>query len=431
MNLLPGRRFLALFAGASLLFLVEPIAALTADVILLVLLLADSLRAASPHEVQVTRSVPDRIPLGEEAEVRLHVRNGSARPLHLQIVDDVLPPLTRIGPRVLTVLVEAGGEVEAPYPVRAEARGSATFGAVHLRLLTPRGLAWRRMRMDVPGETRIHPSTRELGAMRLLGLRRRLSDIGVRRTLHRGEVGAFESLREYVPGDDPRTVDWKATARSTAIMVRQFEAERSQTVMIAVDAGRLMMERMGDRERLDHALSAALLLADVAGQTGDRVGVTVFSDRIHLVLPPARVSLSRLSEALAGVEPRMAESNYPAAFAHMARQLRRRALLVLFSDVVDTGASAALVAQLAGSARRHLPIAVTLRNPALESAAEAPVVDETGAFRRAAAEEVLQARAAALHTMHRSGILVVDVLPSRAAPGVINRYLEVKARGRL
>jgi uncharacterized protein (DUF58 family) len=430
-NLLPTHRFLALLAGASLLFLVELLAALAADAALLLLLLVDVLRVPSPDRLHLTRSLPERIPLGEEAEVRLHVRNRGDRVLHLEMVDDVLPPLARAGRRVLAVRVEGGGEAEVSYTARAEMRGAAVFGPVHLRLLSPLGLAWRRRVVVVPGETLVHPGTRELGAMRLLGLRHRLRDAGVRRVRHRGEAGAFESLREYVPGDDPRTVDWKATARSTAIMVRQFEAERSQAVMIAIDAGRLMMERMDDRERLDHALSAALLLAEVAGRTGDRVGLTVFSDRIHLVLPPARVSLSRMSRALAGVAPRMTESNYPAAFVHMARQLRRRTLLVLFSDVVDTGASAALVGQLASSARRHLPIAVTLRNPALERAAEQAVRDEAGAFRRAAAEELLQARAAALHTMHRSGVLVVDVLPSQAAPAVINRYLEVKARGRL
>jgi uncharacterized protein (DUF58 family) len=430
-NVLPTQRFLALLAGASLLFLVGPAVGVAADAALLILLAADALRVPPPDQLRVTRDAPERIPLGEQAEVRLRVANLSPRPLHLQLVDDIFPPLERVGGRVLATTLEPASETVVSYTVRADRRGAAELNHLHLRLLGALGLAWRRRRVEIQHRVLVHPSTRELSAMRLLGLRHRLKDVGVRRIRYRGEAGAFESLREYAPGDDPRTVDWKATARSTAVMVRQFEAERSQTVMVAIDAGRLMMERMDDRERLDHALSAALLLADVAGQTGDRVGVTIFSDRIHREIPPSRVSLSRLSQALAEVEPRMVESNYPAAFARIARQLRRRALLVLFSDVVDPGTSAALVGQLANSARRHLPIAVTLRSPALERSAAAPVADESDAFRRAAAEELLQARATALHTMRRAGVLVVDVLPAQAAPGVINRYLEVKARGRL
>ena len=122
------------------------------------------------------------------------------------------------------------------------------------------------------------------------------------------------------------------------------------------------------------------------------------------------------------------ESAYPAAFAFLARQLRRRSLLVLFTDVIDTGASAALVSHLARAAHRHLPLAVTLRNPALEAAAAGAVEDESDAYRRAAAEELLQARGAALVAMQRAGVLVADARPEQAAPAVVNRYLEVKAR---
>jgi uncharacterized protein (DUF58 family) len=268
----------------------------------------------------------------------------------------------------------------------------------------------------------------EVRRLRLLGLRHRLRDAGVRNVRLRGEMGAFESLREYVPGDDPRTVDWKATARSASVMVRQFEAERSQQVLLAIDAGRLMTERVGERERMDHALSAALVLADVASLSGDRVGLLVFSERVHYYLPPARLPLARISEVLSRVEPRMVESNYPAAFTYMARQLRRRSLIVLFTDVIDAGASSALLAHLTRAAHRHLALVLALRNTALEADASVAVQDEAGAFRRAAEEELLQARAAALATIRRVGVLVADVRPQDAAPTAVTRYLEVKAR---
>ena len=232
-------------------------------------------------------------------------------------------------------------------------------------------------------------------------------------------------------GDDTRRIDWKATARRGNLIVRQFEAERSQDVLLAIDAGRWMAERIGGRERLDHALAAALLLADTAAAQGDRVGIFVFADRIEHFLPPARASLPRLADVLGRVEARLREPNYPAAFAYLSRQLRRRSLLVLFTDVIDARTSAALLAHLGAAAHRHLVLAVTLHNTALDAAATAPVHDEAAVFRRAAAEELLGARAQALATMQRAGVLVADVDPQNATPAVVNRYLEVKRRGLL
>ena len=429
MGLLPTRRFLALLAAAAVLFLLGTGPALAVDGLLLVLLLLDAALVPGRAALEVERSAPARLALGGSAEVGLVLRSRAPRPVLLHLTDDVLPPLRRDGPDVLEARLPPGGEARLAYALSAERRGEFALGDVHLRLRGPLGLAWVQRRERRSDPVRVQPGLLEVRRYRLLGLRHRLREAGLRNVRRRGESGLFESLREYVPGDDPRTIDWKATGRRGDVVVRQFEAERNQSVLLAIDAGRLMSERLGERERMDHALSAALLLADVAAHYGDRVGVLVFADRVQQFLPPARVSLSRLTDVLAAVEPRLVESNYPAAFTFLAHQLRRRSLLVLFTDVIDTGASAALVAHLSRAARRHLALAVTLRNPALQQAAEAPVRDEADAFRRAAAEEMLQARGAALAAMRHAGVLVADARPQDAAPTVVNRYLEVKAGG--
>lgn len=425
---LPTRRFLALVAGAAALHLAGLLPALVVDALLLGAFLLDLALTPRPGELLVERSLPARVPLGATLEATLTLRNLSDRPLRVQLTDDLLPPLARIGEETLSAEIPARGEARLHYQARAERRGEATIGAIHLRLLGPLGLAWTRRRERREERVLVQPGMAEVRRLRLLGLRHRLRDAGVRNVRLRGEMGAFESLREYVPGDDPRTVDWKATARSSTVMVRQFEAERSQQVLLAIDAGRLMTERVGERERMDHALSAALVLADVASLSGDRVGVMVFSDRVHYYLPPARLSLSRISEVLSRVEPRLVESDYPGAFAYLARQLRRRSLVVLFTDVIDAGASSALLAHVTRAAHRHLPLVLAMRNTALEADATVPVESEGGAFRRAAEEELLQARAAALAVIKRAGVLVADVRPQDAAPAAVTRYLEVKAR---
>lgn len=431
MNVLPTLRFLAVFAAASALFLLSWPVALAVDAALLLLLVLDGRMAAPGPGLEVTRAVPARISLGANAEVAVRLENRTRRRARGRLTDDLPPLLHRSGPDESTFDVPPGGTARLAYRVHAARRGDAVLGDVHLRLQGPLGLAWRQARVGRSDAVRVVPGVLEVKRYRLLGLRNRLQEAGFRSVRRRGEGGQFESLRSYARGDDPRTIDWKATARRAAPIVRQYELERRQNVMIAVDAGRLMTQKVGEHERLDYALTAALLLADVAGVHDDAVGLLVFADQVMRFLPPARNSLARLSDAMGQVHARMVEPNYPAAFTYLSQQVRRRSLVVLFTDVIDANASSALVAQMGRAAHRHLPMAVAIRNPELEAVAALPGTDEPTVYRRAAAEELLQARASALAAMQRAGVLVADTRPGDAVASVVNRYLDVKRRGML
>jgi len=430
-SLLPSGRWLALLAAAAPLFLLSPLVALGVDAVLLILLFFD--RAGIPGEDRLTvaRRSPARLSLGAQGEVEVRLDNRTPRRVRVRVTDDLPPILERVGDDVLDLWVPARGEEAVRYPVRTLRRGDGAFGDLHLRVAGPLGLAWRQRRVPRADPVRVVPGVLEVKRYRLLGMRNRLREAGFRSVRQRGEGGQFESLREYVRGDDPRTLDWKASARRGGLIVRQFEMERRQNVVIAIDAGRLMTQKVGDRERLDYALTAALLLADVAGVHDDAVGLLVFSDQVETFLPPARKSLSRLAEALGQVHAKLVEPNYPAAFTYLAQQVRRRSLLVLFTDIIDPLASSAVVSQLSRAAERHLPLVVAIRNPDLEMAGALEPVDEAAVYRRAAAEELLQSRAAALAAMQRAGVLVADTRPGDAVPAVVNRYLDVKRRGML
>jgi uncharacterized protein (DUF58 family) len=418
-----------LLAGAALLHPLSTAGALAADALLLVLFAVDAILA--PKALRIERRAPRRISLNAEAEVAITVQNDGPRPAHLRITDDLPPILTRLDGDIRELTIRPGHTERATYRVCAARRGDAMYGDLHLRVLGPLGLAWRQRRIPREDAVRVQPGVAELRRYRLLGLHNRLREAGFRAIRQRGEGGSFESLREYVRGDDPRSMDWKASARRGQMIVRQFQVERRQNVMIAIDAGRLMTQKIGGQERLDYALTAALLLADVAALHGDLVGLLVFSDRVTQYLPPSKASLSRMADALGDVHAKMVEPNYPAAFTYLAHQLRRRSLLVMFTDIIDARASSALVAHLGRAAERHLPIAVAIRNPELEAAAALDARDEADVFRRAAAEELLQARAAALTAMQRTGVLVADTRPTDAVPAAVNRYLDVKRRGLL
>lgn len=431
MSLLPSGRWLALLAAAAPLFLLSPAVALAVDLVLLVLLAADAAAAPRGAALDVERRTPARVSLGARAEVEVLLDNRTARRVRVRLTDDLPPVLQRVGDDVMEAWLPARRVESVRYTVRTVRRGDGVFGDLHLRVAGPMGLAWMQRRVPRADAVRVIPGVLEVKRYRLLGMRNRLREAGFRSVRQRGEGGAFESLREYVRGDDPRTLDWKATARRGSLIVRQFELERRQNVVVAIDAGRLMTQKVGDRERLDYALTAALLLADVARVHDDAVGLLVFSDRVENFIPPARNSLSRLADALGEVHARMVEPNYPAAFTYLSQQVRKRSLLVLFTDLIDPLASAAVVSQLSRAAERHLPLAVAIRNPDLEAAAALPPADEASVYRRAAAEELLQARAAALAAMQRAGVLVADTRPGDAVPAVVNRYLDVKRRGML
>jgi uncharacterized protein (DUF58 family) len=430
-NLLPSRRWLTLLAATLPLWLLSPPVAVAAAALLAALLAADALALLRTAVPEVDRRVPARISLGGSAALELRIANASQRPLRVRVTDDLPPILVREGDEEVEVLLGPRREERVTFTVRAHRRGDGVCGDVHLRIAGPLGFGWLQRRVRREDRMRVIPGVLEVRRYRLLGLRNRLREAGFRNVRQRGEGGAFESLRGYVPGDDPRHLDWKASARRGTTIVRQYELERRQNIVLAIDAGRLMMQRLGERERLDHALTAALLLADVARVHGDAVGLLVFSDRVHRFVPPARGSLARIADALGEVHARMVEPNYPAAFTYLARQVRRRSLLVVFTDIIDPLASAAVVTQLTRASARHVALAVAIRNPELEEAAAAPAADEAAAFRRAAAEELLQARATALASMQRAGVLVADTRPGDAVAAVVNRYLDVKRRGML
>jgi uncharacterized protein (DUF58 family) len=298
----------------------------------------------------------------------------------------------------------------------------------------PLGLVRRTVRWSADDRVTVAPSIAGVRRFRLLARQHRQRDAGVRAVRRRGEGTSFAGLREYVVGDDPRRIDWKATARRQAVITREYDVEQGQTVLLAVDAGRLMTQFAGAQPRFEYALSSALVLADVAVQSGEQVGLIVFDDEVRAFVPPARgrAALRLVRDALVPVRASMAEPDYAAAFRTVATRHRKRALVVLFTDVIDARASQALIAHTTRGAVRHLPLVVALRNDELLRATSSAAAPSSSAlYESAAAEELVAAREDALARMRRAGVSVVDVSPQAMTAAVINRYLEIKARAGL
>jgi len=373
--------------------------------------------------------------VGSRGEVGYRWRNATRRRAWLR-VREVRPDL--LGgtqpPRRLTV--PPRGETREALPVTPVRRGRATGtegGAFVVDSIGPLGLGLRRGVVALPWEAAVYPPLVSVRLRASVAQARRRREQGITPLRRLGEGRLFESLREWVPGDDLRHIDWKATAKRGKVITRQYEAERRQHVLLVLDTGRLLTADIAGVSRLDYVVQAALELAYAAAQHDDNVGVMAFADGVqHFVAPQrGRVGLKRALDVLAVVEPTLVESDYPGAFRYLAARNRKRALTVLFTDVIDRFASDALVANVASLRPRHLPLAVTLRNPELDHVAALRPTAERDAFRKAAAEELLRAREEALGYMRRAGVLVLDVPPERAAQAVVARYLDLKRRGRL
>lgn len=377
------------------------------------------------------RETPAAFSVGRTLPVLLRWTNPSPQPLTIRVRETWPEPVAPLGPLEREVRLPAEGAVEERVVVAPRHRGRGTGGTLHLRVRGPWGLVWRQLRRELPWQATVYPNLVGASLRSLPTQAQRRREAGFRSVRRIGEGRMFESLKEWVPGEDTRTIDWKATGRRGKIMARQYEDERRQQVLIVIDAGRMLAAEVDGRPRLEAVVEAALRLAHSAVDHDDNVGLMVFADTVQQFVPPARGrrALRAILDALAVVEGRLVEPDYPAAFAYLAARNRKRALTVIFTDVIDRTASEAMLAQSGALRPRHLPLAVTLRDPAMERVAVSRPGSAAGAFERAAAEELLQAREDALAAMRARGVLVLDVAPAGAAVAVVDQYDRLKRRG--
>lgn len=436
---LPDRRWYLVAAGLALLAplaLAWPAAGpllLGLDAAWVALLLVDGWRAWGTDlaGIGIVREPPPAFSVGRPLPIAYRWTNPSGRDLAFRLREVFPAPLVPAHGPERRLVLRAAETTREDVLVRPERRGKGAGGTIHLRMLGPWGLCWRQGRRELPWRAIVYPNLVGASLRSLPTQAQRRREAGFRSVRRLGEGRMFESLKEWVPGEDTRTIDWKATARRGKVMARQYEDERRQQVLLVIDAGRMLTAEVDGRPRLEAVVEAALHLAHSAVEHDDNIGLMVFADEVQQFLPPARGrrALRGVLDALAAIEGTLVEPDYPAAFAYLAARNRKRALTVLFTDVIDRTASEALVAQIGTLRPRHLPLAVTLRDPSLERLATTRPVTAAAAFERAAAEELLQSREAALADMRARGVLVLDVPPGGASAAVVEQYNHLKRRG--
>ena len=436
---IPSKRWFLVAAALSLIALLGTFRTdalawlLVVDALWLIALVVDALSVSSPRDIEVEREAPPAFSVGRALPVSYLWKNNGRRRVRLQVREHFPEPLGGVNTPLREVTIEGGGQTREHFTVMPARRGKGKGGTIYSRILGPLGLAWRQANRQLPWDATVYPSLIGASVRALPTQATRRREAGFRNIRRLGEGRVFETLKEWVPGDDTRTIDWKATGRRGKVMARQYEDERRQQVLLVIDAGRQMTAESDGVSRLESVIHAALQLAHSVVEHDDNVGLMVFADTVQTFVAPGRGrrALRAVLDGLASAEGKVVEPNYPAAFSQLAQRNRKRALTVVFTDVIDRTASEALVAQVGSLRPRHLPLAVTLRDPALDALSTRRPTTTQEAFERAAAEELLRAREDALSDMRRRGVLILDVAPNRAAEAVVEQYTQLKRRGLL
>ena len=410
------------------------------DCLIISLAIIDRLKN-KPDRIQISRRSLGKLSIGRDNPVILVITTGQ-KPAKICIYDHYPREFTTQtnyqAKLPLELNLPSQTEQEITYTVHPQKRGEFPWGDIQVRQLGSWGLAWDNWQVSAATKTLVYP---DLVGLRQLTVKLTLENSGAMKRSRRLGIGTeFAELREYRTGDDPRLIDWKATARristnttTTALQVRVLEPEQEQTLIILLDRGRLMTAQVQGLSRFDWGLQATLSLAVAGLHRGDRVGVGVFDRKMHTWLPPERgqKQLSYLVESLTPIQPELLEPDYVGAVTHLVKQQSRRALVVLITDIIDSTASRELLAALGRLTPRYLPFCVTLRDPEVDFQAQGLTPDLRAAYSRAVALDLLNQRQVAFAQLKQKGVLVLDAPVQQISDQLVDRYLQLKAKNLL
>ena len=386
--------------------------------------------AGSPRRIALSRILPSRVRLGESVTSDLYLTNTGSRRLNM-MVRDAWQPSAGAGNNRTPLVVPPGERRLVSLQLTPHRRGERRVDEVTVRSFGPLGLWARQVTLQAPGLIRVLPpfNARKHLPSRLT----RLKELDGRTSLLvRGQGTEFDSLREYVRGDDVRSIDWRATARHNDVMVRTWRPERDRRVIILIDSGRTSAARIDDEPRLDTAFEASLLLAALASKAGDHVDFVAYDRRVRGRVQGAQGAelLSRMVDTMALIEPELIETDWSAVPGQVRALTSRRALVVLITSIDAAGASSALLSVLPQLTRRNTVLVASVTDPTTLEATR-PRGNREEIYRAAAAERALLDVARVSAAIRRQGAEVVTGSPADLPPALADRYIALKAAGRL
>lgn len=420
-----------LLAGVLVVVLVpSPATVLVIGLAVACLVLLDVLLAPSPRTLRVSRDLPRSTRLGETVTDTLTVSSHAAREVDLEVRDAWPPSAGAVAERG-ALTIPPGQRRRHRTALTPTRRGDRRAERVTVRVRGPLGLAGRQASLCAPATLRVLPafSSRRHLPSRLA----RLREMDGRSAVQvRGAGTEFDSLRQYVAGDDVRSIDWRSTARRGDVVVRTWRPERDRRVLLVLDTGRTAAARLGEGTRLDAQIEAALLLSALASRAGDRVDVIALDEAVRAQVrgQSGPALMSALADGLAPVEPALVETSWSLAAGTVSRTLSQRALVVVLTGLEGSSADAATLRALAPVVREHTVLVASATDPGLAELRERRS-DTESVYVAAAAEQDLLEIEAARDRLRRAGAEVVEASAEGLAPALADAYLALKAAGRL
>ena len=403
---------------------------LAAGALLLAFAGLDARRVSRQTPVHAERTVNPILPVGVWSRVLLKLHNPNAENLSVS-VHDYYPQPAEVADLPQQVQISGAGWTEIRYRLRPVERGEHAFGPIQIVLDSPYRLWQRHLFCDCATPLKVYPNFANIAKFTLLTSHNRVSAMGIHKRRRRGEGQDFFQLREYRPSDSLRQIDWKATSRMKKLISKEYQDERNQTLLFLLDCSRRMRALDNDLSHFDHALNAMILLTYVALRQGDAVGVHSFGGPVRWLAPkPGINALNKLINAVYDLQPTVKPPDYAAAAQRLLTRQRKRALVVILTNLRDEDSND-LLAAIRLLARRHVVLIANLRETVLDQALTHPLGDFPQARLYAATCHYLLARDRCQQQLRQQGGVVLDAAPSDLPAAIVNHYLDLKRSGRI
>lgn len=409
------------------------IAVIILDLTLLLFFLIDYNSATKlTKKIKMERNLPSVTSAGSKCRVVIKVKNTSREKLTM-VMEEALPSF--LHPSSIAfgkIILDPEEEKLLEYQLSTPVRGEHTIGPCSVRIFGKMKLALKQCKVLPSQPIKVYPDTKQIEGYQALVRFHRLREMGLCPSRKSSAGTMFESLREFMEGDEPSKIEWKATARKSKLIVKNFEEEKSQNIFILIDSGKMMTTMINGQSKLDYAIDSALLLSFVTITKGDNVGLILFADRILRFIPPARstIQVKKIAEALYNAKPLLVEPDYINAVKKASTTTRKRSLIIIFTEMGGKENAKELLGALKNIIRHHLQMVVMIKDKQLEkvSIGVESFEKHDKNFQMASASRLLQERQEIIETMKRQGAIVLDLYPHQIKISTIRKYLELKLR---
>lgn len=403
-----------------------------AGIILVLLLMAvvvDTLLIYAKNGIDAEREVADRLSIGDENKVTLHIQNKYGFPVLLSVIDEI-PPQFQERKWIRRLGIGKNTAAALEYGLRPVSRGEYDFGNINIYAHAPLRLVKRRYTFEAGRVVKVYPSYIQMRRYQLLAVSNRLQEVGVKRIRKIGHSMEFEQIKEYVRGDDYRTINWKATGRRGALMVNNYTDERSQQIYCIINKGRVMKMPFEGMTLLDYAINASLVLSNVALVKQDKAGLITFAENLDAFLQADKktTQMNKVLETLYRQQTRYLEADFEKLFSVIRHRITNRSLLILFTNFESLESLQREMPALKKIAHYHLLLVVFFENTELRSVIDAKATSIEDIYIKTIAEKFAFEKKLMVKELHKNGILSILTAPENLTVNTVNKYLELKTR---